>query len=1175
MAQFQPRVFQEIMGDMIQRLISATPLTDINYGSVFTTMLEAAAQEDDEQYFQMLEIIRGYSLDTTTGDDLDTRAYEYGLERKDSQFATTSVTIGDSTITKVSTELYSGKSGPSAGSTVIAANEDIGFPTSGSIVIGRGTPNAETVGYLNITVLSNYVEFNLAASLANDHGTDETIVLSQGGNRTIPSGTVVYVPEGDITPRIDFETDAEVILLDGEDEIESVSITAAEAGYDSNVPIGSISKFDSPPFSGATVSNPARVTNGEDEETDQELRDRIKDHIQSLSRGTGRSIITNVLGVISEEENKRVVSASLVEPTIPADVVRLYIDDGTGFIPSFQNVGYEEVVSSATGGEKYLSIINVPVVKAFVETQNTEVYNLVGGEDLYVEVGGKSETILFESTDFVQPGAARAQEVLSKINENSELFESRVSDSGSKVRIFARANTGEEIRVTGGTANTALNFPTDLKYTTKLYKKRDGEVVFLSKDGKTASIESGNTEGYDFSITRSFVAVIDGKYNNPQICWFFPGDFSNPSSVTAQEVADKISLSGVETQISSGGTKVTLTSKTQRSDSSKIKILEDFNKVFNEESGVNTDRTVEAANELVTFFSFASNLDYVYIGMGNTRFFSMYFRLLAGASADISLSMESYNGTSWNEIGFFDSTNGMQQSGHIEFGRPYDWVPISVESTDAQYYVRLRRNNAAVITPPNVEAIRLSSANEILGFSNTEVVGVNQDYVLNRFVGQIELDQPLNKFDQITLGTVESKAFLTTVASGNYGLSGGEVLNILVDGVLQTYTFVAGDFFTPGDALVAEVIVAIEREFSGITASAVDLATKIQIESNTINDGTIQFEEAGANLILQFPIELKESITSHIPALESGNSQPFSFAIDDEVIVIMDGNLARNYTVSCTHDGTLTGATSNTIFSDTSLNPIFPLTDEMAGFDLEFTTGVNATVRRQIASYVPATGTITMALAFPLTPVIGDEYQIIPRLAKHLEIFWNNSQITLLSNDAEIKASSGGTKIQIASKNTGETASVRVSGGTGNIALDFTLIAKLGIDAYRYFTGLAQITQWTVDGRADDQENYPGIRAAGVQVEVIEPIKVPVSVELQVTTQEGITLTSITNDVKSAVSNYVNTLDVGADVIISEIIYAVKSVSGVFDVKVVLPLVNIAIADGELPRISEDNITVG
>jgi uncharacterized phage protein gp47/JayE len=187
----------------------------------------------------------------------------------------------------------------------------------------------------------------------------------------------------------------------------------------------------------------------------------------------------------------------------------------------------------------------------------------------------------------------------------------------------------------------------------------------------------------------------------------------------------------------------------------------------------------------------------------------------------------------------------------------------------------------------------------------------------------------------------------------------------------------------------------------------------------------------------------------------------------------------------------------------------------------------------------------------------------------------NNKQMSLISTEAIVSPSSGGTKVQIASQGVGEASSVQITGGTANAILNFNTEIKIGVDGYRYFTGLAQITQWTVDGRANDQATYPGIRAAGVQVEVIEPVTIPVRVELDVTTLEGVTLSAITNDIKSAVSAYINTLSVGSDVIVSSITCAVKDVPGVFDVQVVVPSTNIAIADNELARIVESNIVVG
>jgi len=134
--------------------------------------------------------------------------------------------------------------------------------------------------------------------------------------------------------------------------------------------------------------------------------------------------------------------------------------------------------------------------------------------------------------------------------------------------------------------------------------------------------------------------------------------------------------------------------------------------------------------------------------------------------------------------------------------------------------------------------------------------------------------------------------------------------------------------------------------------------------------------------------------------------------------------------------------------------------------------------------------------------------------------------------------------------------------------------ASLGVDGYRHFTGLAQITQWTIDGRESDQETYPGIRAAGVQIEVIEPVTIPVTVSLEIVTQEGVSLTSINNNIKSAVSNYINRLTVGSDVILSDLIVAVRAISGVFDVSIASPSANVAIADNELARINDDGISV-
>lgn len=1181
MALFAPRVFPEIVGEMINRLISVTPLTDVNFGSVFTIMLEAAAQEDDEQYFQMLELIRAYSLDTTSGSDLDDRAFEYGITRLTAQTASTTVTIGDSAITKIETGVYSGLAGAVSGSFSINGDSSLNFPTTGSIIVGRGTPNVETVPFTSVTVFPNYVRFNLSAGLSYDHGTDEDIILSQGGNRLIVGGVSVKVPASDLSTEIPFTLNANATILDGEEIVEGIQVTASTSGDSANVPIGTIVQFDSLPFAAAYVTNGQRVTNGRDIESDQELRDRIKDTIQSLSRGTSKAITTGVLDLVSEIDNKRVVSASIIEPTIPADVVKLFIDDGTGFVPTFNSIGFETVVAAATGGEKFLQVNNFPIVKAFVETQDAEPYNMTGTTLLFVEVGGETETIIFTSTDFEVPAAATAQEVLQSINRSATLFEARVSSGGSKIRIFSRQNFDEEIIVTGGSANTSLNFPTDKKYTTKLYLQRNNRVSLLQKDGSSSVIEAGSSAAYNMSAQTYLTVVTDGKTSNLSYIHFDPSDFINASVASSAEVAAVINeqLPGAEAFSSSNDTRVSLTSNIKRSSGSKIRVVENYTKIFifNTVTVAFSDITTQSRTAAINVMFFANDQDEIYFGHVDVPFSSIYAALSTYASASILLHLEFWNGTTWQDIGFFDETNGLIQDGSILFKAPHTWQKTSVNGVGPYYWVRLRRDLPALAQPPVESRLRICSANELFGFTDTERVGSNSDYTLNRFIGQIELNTPLSANDVVTLGSEVTRAAMVSNAQP-FGLAGGESLNIEVDGVVQTVTFVAPDFFTPGSALASEVIIKLNSVLRGAEAFATGIG-RIGIRTNSWGiSGSIRATGGTANLVLQFTSTKVENLEPHLASLESGSVGPWTFPSAYDLIVIMNGNSANNLTVPTHRDGAVQAGTTASQIVDATLQPVFTVAADLtidSGYDILITSGAQAGLRRQVSSYTPVTGTIVLSAALPGIPAVGVTYQIIARTATQLAKFWNNKQITLLSVQADVSASASGAKIQIASKVSGELGSVQISGGQANTILLFSTLTKLGIDGYRYFTGLAQKVQWTIDGRADDQENYPGIRAGGVQVEVLEPVRRPIKVEVDVTAREGVTLSSIANDVKSAVSAYVNTLPVGGDVIISEIICGVKDVSGVFDIKMISPSENIAIADNELARIDENDISVG
>ncbi len=79
---FVRRIFAQILQDMIDHVSFNTPLSDFRIGSVIRTLLEAAALEDDEAYFQMAQLLRDFSYTSATGVELDRRLEDFDLVRE-------------------------------------------------------------------------------------------------------------------------------------------------------------------------------------------------------------------------------------------------------------------------------------------------------------------------------------------------------------------------------------------------------------------------------------------------------------------------------------------------------------------------------------------------------------------------------------------------------------------------------------------------------------------------------------------------------------------------------------------------------------------------------------------------------------------------------------------------------------------------------------------------------------------------------------------------------------------------------------------------------------------------------------------------------------------------------------------------------------------------------------
>ena len=100
------------------------------------------------------------------------------------------------------------------------------------------------------------------------------------------------------------------------------------------------------------------------------------------------------------------------------------------------------------------------------------------------------------------------------------------------------------------------------------------------------------------------------------------------------------------------------------------------------------------------------------------------------------------------------------------------------------------------------------------------------------------------------------------------------------------------------------------------------------------------------------------------------------------------------------------------------------------------------------------------------------------------------------------------------------------------------------VPGYTRFTGLIEEVQKVVSGDPSDTDTYPGVAAAGVHVFVSVPTVINQSFLISIEANIGVSEDDLVQDAKNACLNYVNSLDIGSDIILSEIIAAIQNIEG-------------------------------
>lgn len=512
-----PQSYEQLLSDMLSAYAAKMGINDFNVGSAVTNFFEVVALATARSSGDVFQILRDFSVDRATGDALKRLAIENRVTPITAKPATGPVTVIDTSFSKISTKVYAGANPPNIGSTQIKVSDASLFPGTGSIYIGRSTPNVEgPLTYTSITPFGGFYIINLSVPTAKFHNVGETVILSQGGTRSVPSNTIVLSPSSGASPDIQYSVVSPAIILDGETTVENVQVAAQNPGASGNVPRGSIKTFATPPFSGATVTNPLPFTTGADSETDDQLRVRIKRALASIGLGTPTAVKSAVQNATaSDEPQSTIVSSSIVNS---ADGAILFIDDGKGYEAKTSGVGLEAIVDSALGGEQYFQLATggrqAPVAKAFLQTTLISPFDLIGGDTLAVTVGEVTQEHVFATTDFRSPGGATAFEVTASINANTVLnFEATTSDGGQFVVIRSKNEGNDTIKIATPTTNgrdaaIQLGFPSNEIQTLRLYKNK----VPLSKNGNSAAIFSQSQALWSASIVTgdTLILSIDG-----------------------------------------------------------------------------------------------------------------------------------------------------------------------------------------------------------------------------------------------------------------------------------------------------------------------------------------------------------------------------------------------------------------------------------------------------------------------------------------------------------------------------------------------------------------------------------------------------------------------------------------------------------------------------------------
>jgi hypothetical protein len=718
---------------MIDSFLASYGLKALKVGSPVLSIFEAAAESDLRNSQDIFALLRATTLGQATGTALDRLALDEGTQREVDTYASGGVNVTDTRFTKVVSTIFQGTSAPIAGVATINVVDGSTFPASGSIYIGRGTSDYEgPLAYSSITQVGVYWTIALSAGVTtqNFHNIGESVILAQGGNRQVPAGTIAQTPQGNASTSTQFKVLYTATLPDGETEVDGIQVIALLPGIGGNVQYNTITGWVNPPFTGAAVTNSLPFANAQAAETDDELRERIREIRATRAQGTPLAITTGVTGITSPDENKTVTSAAFVLPQggLPA---ALYIDDGTGYEEIWTGVPFESVVAQANGGEQYFQIASdPPVTKANLTSLIVAPFSMTPGATLAILVGRVLSLHSFSASDFQNPLAASAFEVVASINRDAGIaFQARLSNSATTVTITARADTNETLQMASDElpkgavdANLSLDFPVGLTETMRLYKNDR----LLSKDGQVASVQSRPVSTWGLlNPVETLIVQVDGTASPAQV---------NLTVGTGDDVATNFATTALQLPIQANTLVVLVNGLPVGTDTG---------------AGVIVGTTI-AAGSTVDYASGVINVNFLTAPPLAATVTAFYVTVAAGPVPVYTFTAQS----------FINSNTGFTTVGINSLAAWATVINAAIPGITATAGGSTLTLTSNLGTSPRASVV--ISGGTLLGklFNLVSSYGLSNDYTLNRNWGQISLVKSLQPYDVLSIGSFYTRAFI-------------------------------------------------------------------------------------------------------------------------------------------------------------------------------------------------------------------------------------------------------------------------------------------------------------------------------------------------------------------------------------------------------------------------------